>query len=124
MGVEFIADHHVWTVEHMLNPRHKGIDKCVNLGPHPYREGLTIGDDLIYVHQKLWYLSTHGSIELVVTHFDENYIYVAVIEGVIIPGDSGTPVFNEHGEVIGCVSATYPKHPFYQPYKYGIIGRF
>ena len=124
MGVEFIANGHVWTVKHMISPKVKGLDKCVDRGPHPSQKGLIISEDLLHVHQKLWYMSTHGPIRLIVMHFDANYIYVAVVEGVIVPGDSGSPVLSMQGEVVGCVSATYPKHPFYKDYKYGIIGRF
>lgn len=124
MGVEFIAGGRVWTIQHLLDGNHKGPDVCIDLGPHPYRRGLEISDSLIFVHQKLWYLSTHGVVSLVVVLVSEHSIHVAVTEGSIVPGDSGSPVFDDRGEVVGSVSATYPSHPFYNPYEYGVIGRF
>ena len=105
-GKAFIAEGSIYTARHVVEPRIKEGYDTVSLGCADIH-GFYLCRQVHQKNDRFCYVSDRGLIDMWVL-VEEITSFTTLCSDNIKPGDSGTPVICEHGNVIGLVSGYYP----------------
>lgn len=120
-GKAFIAGGHMWTAEHLFSPGQRNDHDLRHLGESPIE-----GPDIRFFAARpgeFFYMWTPGreKITICVMEVCEDE-YIVSTDKQIQPGDSGTPVLDSEGRVVGLMVAYFNWHPTYR--SAAIVERF
>lgn len=109
-GRAFIANNFIFSASHLYDKEYKPLDHdIVNMGPTTIKGG-EIDFKVMKEDEFLFYWTNDRSLipMRIIEVKDSSYtIMCRPIYGKIIPGDSGTPVFNTRGKIVGIISSIW-----------------
>jgi hypothetical protein len=109
-GRAFIANNYIFSASHLYDKDYIELDHdVINLGPSPVEGGTVSLDPLKEDDFLFFWTIDRGLMPLrVIKVADTSYtVLCRPALGKIISGDSGTPVYNIRGEIIGLISAVW-----------------
>lgn len=109
MGTEFIVDWTIISAKHVYVKDMQLSDTAdvIRVGTYP-RRGLVLAKESPKLNEMVFYYTNRGRVYArAVGLLKHDYLRIGTERGLIVPGDSGSPVFNMRGEVVGVLSFLY-----------------
>ena len=109
-GRGFIANNHIYSASHLYDEAFSDLDHdIINLGTSPIKGG-TISLTELSKNDSLYYWVTDRGLTPLRIVLVTELTYTVICRpnlGKIIPGDSGSPVYNIKGEIVGIISSIW-----------------